>query len=42
MFHYYEETGEWLSKYDLDEAYKEFLKKEIEYIDSMVEQLKDD
>jgi hypothetical protein len=42
MFNYYEETGEWLLGNNLEEAYKEFLKKEIEYIDSMVKELKND
>jgi hypothetical protein len=39
MFNYYEETGNWIQGNDLDEAYEEFLKKENEYIDSMVKEL---
>lgn len=42
MFNYYEETGEWLAGSDLDKAYKFYMKKKNEYIDSMVKELNED
>jgi hypothetical protein len=42
MFNYYEETGEWLLGRDLEKAYEAFLKKENDYINSMIGELKND